>query len=79
MKINRVWAMPNKNTFTIKPIGELIDRYMLNNPFSIDPISGDYSCARSSSMRQHSEIIFSKETQYVTIDIKNILILARLN
>jgi len=27
MKITRAWAMPNKNTFSIKPISELIDRY----------------------------------------------------
>ena len=26
MEINRVWAMPNKSTFTIKPIHELIER-----------------------------------------------------
>ena len=25
MNIRRVWAMPNKNTFTIKPIKELIE------------------------------------------------------
>lgn len=28
MEINRVWAMPNKNTFDIKPIKELILKYM---------------------------------------------------
>ncbi len=27
MKITRSWAMPNKDTFSIKPIGELIHRY----------------------------------------------------
>jgi len=27
MKITRVWAMPNKKTFTIKPIREIINRY----------------------------------------------------
>lgn len=26
--INRVWAMPNKETFKIKPIKELLDRYV---------------------------------------------------
>ena len=25
MKISRVWAMPNKNTFDIAPIGALIE------------------------------------------------------
>ena len=26
MKIERVWAMPSKDTFTIKPIRELLER-----------------------------------------------------
>jgi len=28
VKMNRIWAMPNKLTFTIKPIKELINRYL---------------------------------------------------
>ena len=28
MIINRVWAMPNKWTFKVKPIGELVSRYV---------------------------------------------------
>ena len=28
MIINREWAMPNKNTFSIKPIHELIEKYL---------------------------------------------------
>lgn len=34
---NRAWAMPNKNTFDIKPIFELIQRYKREN--SIDPFA----------------------------------------
>jgi hypothetical protein len=37
MKINRVWAMPNKNTFSIKPINALINKYL--NGKSIDPFA----------------------------------------
>lgn len=37
MIINRVWAMPNKNTFDIKPIKELISKYYHKN--SIDPFA----------------------------------------
>jgi len=37
MKIERIWAMPNKNTFDIKPIKELIARYYHAN--SIDPFA----------------------------------------
>lgn len=28
IKIERVWSMPNKNTFSIKPIHKLIERYI---------------------------------------------------
>jgi len=31
MIINREWAMSNKNTFTIKPIKEFIDKYYKQN------------------------------------------------
>lgn len=46
MKINRVWAMPNQWTFTIKPIRQLIDRYI--DPLGkdwVDPFAGKYSPA----------------------------------
>ena len=36
MKIERVWAMPSSETFTIKPIRELIERY-LDDGVWIDP------------------------------------------
>lgn len=39
MVINRVWAMPNKHTFDIKPIGELINRYLKTEQYSIDPFA----------------------------------------
>ncbi len=37
MIINRVWSMPSKNTFDIKPIKELIERHYHKN--SIDPFA----------------------------------------
>lgn len=50
MKISRVWAMPNKWTFTIKPIKELISRYCdSEKPYSkgiwCDPFAGRNSPA----------------------------------
>lgn len=45
MKMDRIWAMPNKNTFDIKPIKELIERYICElkkeqiNPIIIDPFA----------------------------------------
>lgn len=41
MEINRVWSMPNKNTFTIKPILEIFNRYKPTNEDAIiiDPFA----------------------------------------
>lgn len=38
MQINRKWCMPNKNTFDIKPIKEMIDKYMVEG-IIIDPFA----------------------------------------
>lgn len=40
MIINRVWAMPNKWTFQIQPITELIKRYVGDGKGWIDPFAG---------------------------------------
>jgi len=40
MIINRIWAMPNKWTFQIKPIAELLARYVGDGKGWIDPFSG---------------------------------------
>ena len=47
MEINRAWAMPSKNTFSIKPINKLIQRYR-NDPgaISIDPFANTNRLAR---------------------------------
>lgn len=42
IKFSRVWAMPNRNTFSIKPIAELIQRYTqqyTNGELIIDPFA----------------------------------------
>ena len=45
MKINRVWAMPSAWTFTIKPIAELVYRYVKDGKGWVDPFAGDNSPA----------------------------------
>ncbi len=42
----RIWAMPNKNTFSIKPIRQMIDRYHNKSMFSIDPFANSNKIAR---------------------------------
>ena len=37
--IKRVWAMPNSETFSIKPIGELVQRYLAVSETSVDPFA----------------------------------------
>jgi hypothetical protein len=44
MKIDRIWAMPNRWTFSIKPIKELLKRYNVGDGW-IDPFAGKYSFA----------------------------------
>lgn len=51
MEINRIWAMPNKNTFKIKPIRELIERRIKEvkdknpNAIIIDPFANQSKLA----------------------------------
>ncbi len=46
MKIERIWSMPNKKTFTIKPIRELLERLIpeyKNSKICLDPFPLEYS------------------------------------
>ena len=43
--INRVWAMPNKNTFSIKPIKELINRWLPDSGVILDPFANNNKLA----------------------------------
>lgn len=39
IKFSRKWAMPNHETFSMKPIGEFVTKYLINSKISIDPAS----------------------------------------
>lgn len=39
VKFSRAWAMPDRNTFSIKPIGEFVKRYMDESLISVDPFT----------------------------------------
>lgn len=41
MIITRQWAMPNSRTFEIKPIRNLIDKYIVGKSKSIDPFANN--------------------------------------
>ena len=46
MKINRIWAMPNKWTFKIKPIEALLYKYVGDGKGWVDPFANDNSPAQ---------------------------------
>ena len=51
MKIERVWAMPNRWTFTIKPIRELLQQEVALGTFWADPF-----CGKNSPAQQKNDI-----------------------
>ena len=53
MKISRSWAMPNKWTFKIKPIRELLQKYVKTGKGWIDPMSGFNSPAKNTNDENH--------------------------
>ena len=46
MIMNRAWAMPNRWTFRIPPIRELLERYVGDGKGWIDPFAGESSMAQ---------------------------------
>lgn len=46
MILNRVWEMPNSNTFDIKCIGQLIQKYLKPEYYSIDPFANKSRLAK---------------------------------
>lgn len=38
-KISRVWAMPNADTFSVKPIAQFVKKYLHTSKVSIDPFA----------------------------------------
>lgn len=50
MKFNRVWAMPNKETFKIEPVREFLSRYVpVGGVGWIDPFAGNNSPAETTN------------------------------
>lgn len=45
MNIVRSWAMPNKNTFDVHPIGAMVKRYLASSTVSVDPFARDKNWA----------------------------------
>ena len=77
MIIKRVWEMPNKNTFEIKCISKLIDKYNNLNLLSIDPFANKNKIAKITNDLDKSyktdfnldALDFLKQIQSNTIDL----------
>lgn len=39
MKMSRIFAMPNSETFTVAPIGDFVKRYLAGSKVSVDPFA----------------------------------------
>lgn len=45
IKISKTWAMPNRNTFSIKPVKDLIDKYIKSELLTIDAFANNSKIA----------------------------------
>jgi len=59
MKIIRQWAMPNKRTFTIKPIAELIKKYKKKDGLVLDPFPFEYKVDATKFLKSCNDNIFT--------------------
>ena len=79
MIINRTWAMASSETFSCKPIGEFVQRYLAESMVSIDPFSRNREWATytndldpNTTARSHqeaSEFLASLVNQNVKADL----------
>lgn len=46
MNISRTWAMPHSDTFSVKPIGEFVQKYLRNSKISVDPFARNKQWAK---------------------------------
>lgn len=53
MEIKRIWAMPNKCTFQIKPIKELIQKYVFDDAIVLDPFANKHSIKDEIKCKQY--------------------------
>lgn len=53
MRINREWCMPNSKTFKVKPIKEIIQRYIKENDLVLDPFANECSIKNEIKCKQY--------------------------
>lgn len=71
--IARVWAMPNAETFSIRPISELVDRYLSSSSVSVDPF------ARNAELATHTNDLNPNTTAQHHMDAFDFLVMLKDN
>ena len=69
MEINRKWEMPNKNTFDIKCINKLINKYAYDKNKSIDPFANKNKIAK---ITNDLDISFNTDYNLDAMDFLNL-------
>lgn len=65
MEFSRAWAMPNAETFSIKPIGRFVDRWMRGRAISVDPF------ARNKTLATHTNDLNPETTAQFHMDAED--------
>lgn len=68
MKFSRTWAMPNADTFSVKPIGEFVQRYLAEckngGGMSIDPFARNKNwCDLTNDLNPHTSAQFHMKAE----------------
>lgn len=71
MEINRVWAMPSKDTFTIKPISKLLSKYVDGGKGWVDPFAGFYSPAQfTNDLNESCDVLSHKDALEFLLELQ---------
>lgn len=71
MLMRRAWAMPNSDTFTVQPIGEIVHKYLAQSRVSVDPF------ARNKRWATHTNDINPKTEAEHHLDAEEFLLMLR--
>lgn len=65
MILARAWAMANRQTFSIKPIKELMQRYRVGKGYWVDPFAGESRAAQvTNDLNPRYETDFNEDALY---------------
>lgn len=64
MKFNRIWAMPNSDTFSVKPIKEFVAHYLQQSKCSVDPFARNSEIATyTNDLNPNTKALYHMESE----------------